>query len=162
MLFLPMFRALSLFIIISVWPAYGAQAFQCTAAKCGQLSDCSQATQELYVCDSTERDGDGDGIPCEQLCGRDGSAYREFLLKNFPNLVALFEKSIKEAAQLQERHAAPEANTDASNWKCGTKKRCREMTSCDEARFYLSKCGVRSLDGDRDGTPCNALCRGPR
>lgn len=41
---------------------------------------------------------------------------------------------------------------------CGTKHRCKEMTSCEEARFYLNVCGVRSLDGDKDGTPCEALC----
>ena len=41
---------------------------------------------------------------------------------------------------------------------CGSKRYCREMSSCDEARAYLEKCGVRTLDGDRDGVPCEALC----
>ncbi len=41
---------------------------------------------------------------------------------------------------------------------CGSKHRCGEMTSCAEARFYLDTCGVKSLDGDKDGTPCEVLC----
>ncbi|MDF9391705.1 MULTISPECIES: thermonuclease family protein [Methylococcus] len=42
--------------------------------------------------------------------------------------------------------------------QCGAKQRCAEMVSCEEARFYLSRCGVRTLDRDGDGTPCEELC----
>ncbi|MGV0005558.1 MAG: thermonuclease family protein [Candidatus Porifericomitaceae bacterium WSBS_2022_MAG_OTU9] len=42
---------------------------------------------------------------------------------------------------------------------CGSKLYCRQMQSCEEARFYLNKCGLTRLDGDSDGTPCEALCR---
>lgn len=42
--------------------------------------------------------------------------------------------------------------------ECGRKHRCSEMLSCDEARFYLVRCGVTALDGDRDGEPCKSLC----
>lgn len=41
---------------------------------------------------------------------------------------------------------------------CGAKTRCGQMTSCEEARFYLEQCGIRRLDGDGDGTPCESLC----
>ena len=43
-------------------------------------------------------------------------------------------------------------------FQCGTKTVCRQMTSCDEARYFLTRCGVGSLDGDGDGVPCE---RGP-
>ncbi|MCC8988433.1 MAG: excalibur calcium-binding domain-containing protein [Candidatus Contendobacter sp.] len=33
------------------------------------------------------------------------------------------------------------------------------MQSCEEAKFYLTACGVKRLDGDGDGIPCAALCR---
>ena len=39
---------------------------------------------------------------------------------------------------------------------CAGKKFCREMSSCIEALFYLRECGVTSLDGDKDGIPCEA------
>ncbi len=43
--------------------------------------------------------------------------------------------------------------------RCGTKRTCGEMASCEEARFYLDHCGVKRLDRDKDGVPCEALCR---
>ncbi len=43
-----------------------------------------------------------------------------------------------------------------------TKRRCSEMSDCADARFHLETCGVRSLDGDGDGVPCEALCAGAR
>lgn len=52
-----------------------------------------------------------------------------------------------------------EALSDGSAWQCGAKRYCSEMTSCAEARYYLTQCGVRSLDRDGDGVPCEALCR---
>jgi len=45
---------------------------------------------------------------------------------------------------------------------CGEKRRCHEMIDCAEARFYLIRCGVGTLDGDGDGIPCEALCAGDR
>ena len=36
---------------------------------------------------------------------------------------------------------------------CGDKRYCKEMTSCEEAKFYLSQCGLSRLDGDGDGVP---------
>lgn len=41
---------------------------------------------------------------------------------------------------------------------CGQKKHCSEMSSCEEARHYLVQCGLRSLDSNGDGTPCENLC----
>jgi endonuclease YncB( thermonuclease family) len=52
-----------------------------------------------------------------------------------------------------------EVISTASSGQCGLKRYCRQMTSCDEARFYLDRCGVSSLDGDRDGVPCEVMCR---
>jgi len=44
-------------------------------------------------------------------------------------------------------------------YKCGEKKYCSQMSSCDEAYFYLNKCGIKSLDRDKDGIPCESLCK---
>lgn len=41
---------------------------------------------------------------------------------------------------------------------CGNKRHCSEMSSCEEAKYYLTQCGVKSLDGDGNGTPCEQLC----
>ena len=42
--------------------------------------------------------------------------------------------------------------------RCGEKRTCGQMTSCEEARFYLKECGLTRLDRDKDGMPCEALC----
>jgi len=46
-----------------------------------------------------------------------------------------------------------------SAFTCGVKQYCREMGSCAEATWYLHVCGLRRLDGDGDGVPCELLCR---
>jgi endonuclease YncB( thermonuclease family) len=50
-------------------------------------------------------------------------------------------------------------NPGSLNPDCGSKRYCREMTSCKEARFYLRECGLSRLDGDSDGIPCVSICR---
>lgn len=42
--------------------------------------------------------------------------------------------------------------------ECGKKNRCAQMSSCDEANFYFTQCGVTALDGNHDGIPCQDLC----
>lgn len=42
---------------------------------------------------------------------------------------------------------------------CGSKRTCKQMRSCSEARYYLRNCGLKRLDRDRDGVPCEKLCR---
>lgn len=53
-----------------------------------------------------------------------------------------------------------QAAADASDggFTCGSKRLCKEMDSCEEARFYLTKCGASRLDRDHDGIPCETLC----
>jgi endonuclease YncB( thermonuclease family) len=56
-------------------------------------------------------------------------------------------------------HAPARAKPDSPEPACGAKKRCAEMSSCEEARFYLESCGLSRLDPDHDGVPCESLCR---
>jgi hypothetical protein len=46
-----------------------------------------------------------------------------------------------------------------AGFACGNKTKCSQMISCEEARFYLTRCSVRSLDKDGNGVPCEALCK---
>ncbi|MFH0710106.1 MAG: excalibur calcium-binding domain-containing protein [Pseudomonadota bacterium] len=56
------------------------------------------------------------------------------------------EKQKKEPKQKSER------------FSCSGKDKCKEMNTCAEAKFYLNECGVRKLDRDKDGVPCESLC----
>ncbi len=47
-----------------------------------------------------------------------------------------------------------------SSFSCGGKNVCRDMDSCEEAYFYLEQCGLRKLDRDHDGIPCESICGG--
>jgi endonuclease YncB( thermonuclease family) len=66
------------------------------------------------------------------------------------------EHRARESGARARRGATPEARD--ARFDCGKKRRCSEMTSCAEARFYQTHCGVAGLDGDADGKPCEALC----
>ncbi|RUM59367.1 MAG: hypothetical protein DSY66_05010 [Persephonella sp.] len=46
-----------------------------------------------------------------------------------------------------------------NSYKCDLKKYCSQMESCEEAKFYLYKCGLKKLDRDKDGVPCEKLCK---
>lgn len=39
-------------------------------------------------------------------------------------------------------------------YQCLGKVYCSEMTSCEEATFYLRNCPGTKMDGDNDGIPC--------
>lgn len=41
-----------------------------------------------------------------------------------------------------------------------TKRTCRQMKSCAEAKYHFKQCGIKKLDRDRDGVPCENLCPG--
>lgn len=68
-----------------------------------------------------------------------------------------------EPAQWRKQHPAvtPAAAT-APGALCGSKKHCSQMSSCEEARHYLTQCGIKTLDGNGDGVPCENLCAGKK
>lgn len=65
--------------------------------------------------------------------------------------------------QWRKMHAAKPAAQKAPsatqmNAACGKKHLCRQMLSCGEAKIYFLQCGVKTLDGNGDGVPCENLC----
>jgi deoxyribonuclease-1 len=47
----------------------------------------------------------------------------------------------------------------AKDTSCLPEKRfCYQMTSCNEAKHYLTACGLSALDRNKDGIPCESLC----
>lgn len=61
--------------------------------------------------------------------------------------------------QQQGSLPSPSLVSTASAYSCSPRKTCSQMSSCSEARFHLEQCGNTRLDGDRDGLPCEVLCR---
>lgn len=39
-------------------------------------------------------------------------------------------------------------------YRCDGRQRCSQMTSCDEAMYFIRHCPNTKMDGDGDGVPC--------
>jgi hypothetical protein len=53
--------------------------------------------------------------------------------------------------------SAPEpvgATSQPSAFSCDGRIYCSQMTSCDEARYFLANCPGVEMDGEGDGIPC--------
>jgi hypothetical protein len=139
-----------------------AGAFDCAEKYCTQMSGCAEAHHHFTVCGEAERDADGDGIPCENVCGKTLEEYRRLLGLNAP--VPLVPPELPQPADTapEQPHLGVTGHGMAppAGLQCGSKRKCGQMDTCEEARFYLSSCGVRSLDRDGDGVPCESLCGG--
>lgn len=42
----------------------------------------------------------------------------------------------------------------APRFQCDGRQHCSQMTSCQEAKFFLKNCPDTKMDGDGDGVPC--------
>lgn len=52
------------------------------------------------------------------------------------------------------------SNALTSNFTCNGRTYCSEMTSCEEATFFLKNCPDVKMDGNNDGVPCETQwCR---
>jgi len=40
------------------------------------------------------------------------------------------------------------------NFQCDGRTHCSQMTSCDEATFFINNCPNTKMDGNNDGVPC--------
>lgn len=49
---------------------------------------------------------------------------------------------------------APADLPDTRTYRCDGRTHCSQMTSCNEATFFLKNCPGVSMDGNHDGVPC--------
>ncbi len=52
------------------------------------------------------------------------------------------------------RTAWPAAAATPASFKCDGRTHCSQMTSCEEATFFLRNCPGVKMDGNNDGVPC--------
>jgi len=57
------------------------------------------------------------------------------------------------AAAPPSRPMIPAARPQAE-YSCDGRTYCSQMTSCDEAKYFLAHCPGVKMDGDGDGIPC--------
>jgi cold shock CspA family protein len=53
-----------------------------------------------------------------------------------------------------EKAASRNATQGAPSFTCDGRTLCSQMTSCEEAQFFLHNCPAVQLDGNGDGIPC--------
>jgi hypothetical protein len=52
------------------------------------------------------------------------------------------------------------AEVEHPAFRCDGRTRCPQMTSCEEATYFLRHCPGVKMDGDNDGVPCeDQWCR---
>ena len=44
--------------------------------------------------------------------------------------------------------------SNTPKYTCDGRTHCSQMTSCEEAKFFLRNCPNTKMDGDNDGIPC--------
>jgi hypothetical protein len=136
-------------IVAALLPASAADLSICgTKRVCGDMTTCAEAVYHNTQCGLSDLDRDGDTIPCETICGK--------------TVATMQARMAAQPFGPSKSSAVPEPlakSLEQSAFACGAKRTCTQMSSCSEATFYLSSCGVASLDRDSDGVPCEGLCR---
>jgi hypothetical protein len=60
--------------------------------------------------------------------------------------------------KIESAGIAPLAVENTPHFLCNQKQFCKQMRSCQEAKFYLNHCHLQRIDRDKDGIPCESLC----
>lgn len=52
------------------------------------------------------------------------------------------------------RDDPPVFHNSGTDYECDGRTHCSEMTSCEEATYFIQNCPNTKMDGDLDGIPC--------
>ncbi len=50
----------------------------------------------------------------------------------------------------------PPSYPASERFSCDGRIHCSQMTSCDEATYFINNCPGTKMDGDNDGVPCES------
>jgi hypothetical protein len=68
----------------------------------------------------------------------------------------LREKRISASQSITPAQKTANATTAPPNYRCDGRIYCSQMTSCEEAKFFLQNCPGVKMDGNQDGVPCES------
>jgi hypothetical protein len=51
-------------------------------------------------------------------------------------------------------NSEPDVLPSSNQFKCDGRTHCSQMTSCEEATFFINNCPDTKMDGNNDGVPC--------
>ena len=123
----------------------------------------------LYIDSKLEKTASANGITniSNNNAFKLGRSYADFpnAVVQYDNLCfynrALSVDKIKILSQEQiTTTTKPEQPTEPNpSFSCKPKKNCGDMDSCEEAYYHLEQCGRKGLDRDKDGIPCESICK---
>jgi len=114
-----------------------------------------------------------DGINFQELMIREGYA-KEYTYSKPYKYQTLFKNAQTEAQNQKRGLWADGACSSSKNelkspenaqyqvqgsYTCDCSKLCSQIETCDEAYYQLNQCGCSRRDSDKDGVPCESLCR---
>jgi hypothetical protein len=70
---------------------------------------------------------------------------RFFVRSSSPPLAPAVETDLVEA---------PDSSRSSDQYRCDGRTYCSQMTSCEEATWFLQNCPGVKMDGEGDGVPC--------
>ena len=149
---------------------------------CSQMTSCEEVLFFSKNCPNVKLNGNNNSFSCEQMWCKDriSSTDRKPEQSNskgvtLPNSVVqksdphgfprheindyMKKKEIREESNgYIPKNSTPQISS--SSFKCDGRTRCSQMTSCEEATFFLKNCPNVKMDGDGDGIPCeDQWCR---
>lgn len=69
-----------------------------------------------------------------------------------------YERSVASHRVAAESSSIPRMTSkqapDSAQYRCDGRTHCLQMTSCAEAKYFLTHCPGTQMDGDHDGIPC--------
>jgi len=63
-------------------------------------------------------------------------------------------QSVEEGVSVPQPTPPPLEQPEQQRFVCDGRTRCCQMTSCEEATYFINNCPGTQMDGDDDGVPC--------
>jgi len=135
------------------------------------LSTSFPAMATIYKCPTPSGVFEYTSIPCANGFRKEGSLWIDISAERNQRISAAEERkkrieneSTPQEAVTEEKSTTalpspskPESSAPASlpsPFRCDGRKHCSQMTSCDEAKYFLKNCPNVQMDGEGDGVPC--------
>lgn len=64
------------------------------------------------------------------------------------------EHALSTQTELEDSPAIEVRSSGRSTFACDGRVYCSQMTSCDEAKYFVEHCPNVKMDGNHDGVPC--------
>lgn len=94
-------RLFLLIVSLSISIVANATEYDCDKKYCKEMVSCDEAFYQLKICGFKGLDRDGDGVPCENVCGKGGKKQSKTSKQQIKTLLAEQEKENTEESQSQ-------------------------------------------------------------